>query len=98
MNQHDPEYWRELYEPYEPKWHSKTYLKRKYKPHRHSKLYYQNKYIYGGRTPKEQLEQERKERRRREDSKLKFFNAKLGDWEQIAFLVLIFLWLIGAGR
>ncbi len=68
MNQHDPEYWRKLYEPYEPRWHSKTYLKRKYKPRKHSKLYYQNKYIYGGRTPREQREQERENRRRFRES------------------------------
>ncbi len=55
----DPDYWREKYAP---KKHSKTYLKRKYKPKKHSKLYYQNIYIYGGKSPKEQREERRKQK------------------------------------
>lgn len=61
-NEKDANYWREKYAP---KNHSKTYLKRKYKGRKHSKLYYQNIYYYGGKSPKQQREEERTNQKRR---------------------------------
>lgn len=40
----------------------------------------------------------RRKRMEQERPGFNFYGAKIGDREQIAFLVLIFLWLIGAGR
>ena len=82
----DPDYW---HDKYAPKHHSKTYLKQKYKPQKHSKLYYQNKYIYGGKCPKEQREQEKAKTNSRRKSWIHLETS-----EQILMLIVLFLILI----